>query len=232
MPIHYTLIENAVLAGEGKYTARTHRLDPVEMADLVEHIVQRGSTVCRADILSVLEDLQSTIETLLLMGMSINTPTVNYRVGILGIFDGQGDSFDPSRHRIVARVSAGSRLRKAIRTNGRPFKDDASRLQPNPLEYFDVISGDRNKTLTPGEGALLTGRLLRFDGADPQQGVFFVAADGATTRAERILKVMPSEVTLIAPAVPAGAYTVEVRACMNGTTELRTGILDAPLTVS
>ena len=230
--IHYPLRQNEVLAGEGKCTAQVRRLDPVEMEELADYIVQRGSTVGRADILSVLNDYQDTIETLLLMGMSINTRTARFRVAIKGVFDGQTDGFDSSRHRIVARVSAGSQLRAAIGVQARVVKDNAPWHGPNPLQYHDVVSQTQNKTLTPGEGGYLAGRLLRFDPADPLQGLFFVAADGSRTRAERILRVKPSEVALIAPALPAGSYKLEVHSAANGSGEVLVGVLEAPLTVS
>ena len=69
--------------------------------------------------------------------------------------------------------------------------------------------------------------------ADPSQGLFFVAADRTETRVERIIKVRPSEVGLIAPALPAGTYTLEVRAALNGDgTDIRTGKLLDTLTVA
>jgi len=231
MAIHYTLHEN-ILTDQGKLVAHVRRHDPVELEALAEQIIQRGSTVSRADILSVLDDYHATIENLLLLGMSINTPTANFRVTIQGTFDGAGDGFDASRHRIVARVSAGRRLRKFFRTRLEVVKDEAARLDPNPLEYCDVVSGTKNKTLTPGEGALLTGHRLRFDLGDAQQGIFLVSADGTRTRVERLIKVLPSEVSLVAPALPVGEYQLEVRAIVNGNGEIRTGELEAPLTVS
>jgi len=115
MPIHYTLHENNLLADQGQRVARVRRLDAIEMEALVEQIILRGSTVSRADILSVLDDYHATIENLLLLGMSINTPTANFRVTIQGVFEGEGDGFDPSRHRVTPRISAGRRLRKTIR---------------------------------------------------------------------------------------------------------------------
>jgi len=78
----------------------------------------------------------------------------------------------------------------------------------------------------------LTGRRLRFDLGDAQQGIFLVAADGSETRVERLIKVMPSEVSLIAPALPAGEYRLEVRTSPDDDGEIRAGRLESPLTVS
>ena len=100
------------------------------------------------------------------------------------------------------------------------------------VEYLDLVSGTANQVLTPGEGAHLTGRLLRFDPADPEQGVFFVAVDGTRTRVERFLDIQPSKVILLAPTLPAGDYKIEVNASFNDNGDLRSGRLETQLTVS
>jgi hypothetical protein len=231
MAVHYTLYKNSMLVDEGKCVARVRRHDPLGLEALADQIIQRGSTVGRADILSVLEDYHAAIENLLRLGMSINTPTANFRVSLKGVFEGKGDTYDPSRHRVMARVGTGSRLRQALK-GVEVVKDEAPSQAPKPVEYTDVVSGTKNQVLTPGEGALLTGYRLRFEQGDPEQGIFLIAEDGTATPVERLIKVMPSEVSLIAPALSAGTYTLEVRANVNGNGELRSGKLEEVLTVA
>ena len=231
MAVHYTLHENHLLSDPGQRVARVRRHDPLGLEALANQIIQRGSTVSRADILSVLEDYHAAIENLLRLGMSINTPTANFRVSLKGVFEGDEDSFDPSRHRAMARVSAGSRLRQGLE-GVEVVKDEAPSLAPKPLAYTDVVSGTKNQVLTPGEGALLTGYRLRFEQGDPEQGIFLIAEDGTETPVERLIKVMPSEASLIAPALPAGTYALEVRANVNGNGKILSGRLKTPLTVS
>jgi len=231
MAVHYTLHENHLLSDPGQRVARVRRHDPLGLEALADQIIQRGSTVSRADILSVLEDYHAAIENLLRLGMSINTPTANFRVGIQGIFEGDEDGFDPNRHRAMARVSAGRRLRRGLE-HCEVVKDEVPILMPKPLTYADIVSGTKNQVLTPGEGALLTGYRLRFEQGDPEQGIFLIAEDGTETLVERLIKVMPSEVSLIAPALSAGTYALEVRANVNGNGKILSGRLKTPLTVS
>ena len=232
MPIHYSIRPLHTVTDADIYTACVRRLDPVEMQDLVDHIVAHGSTVGRADILSVLDDYHSTIADLLMLGMSIVTPTTCYRPGIAGTFTGLGDSFDPARHRLVVRLRGGALLKSKVGNEGRLTKESTEKPRPAPAECLDLASDTTNDVLTPGEGMHLIGRRLRFDRADPDQGVFFVAADGTRTRAERLLEVRPSKAILLVPALPAGAYKVEVRAAFGSGGEIRSGVLDTPLTVS
>jgi len=56
-------------------------------------------------------------------------------------------------------------------------------VTPVPETYHDVASGTSNATLTPNSVGRVTGRNLKLDPADPQQGVFFIGADGAERRA-------------------------------------------------
>ena len=47
---------------------------------------------------------------------------------------------------------------------------------PSPVikGYFDAGPGQRNEVITPGGGSRITGNRLRFDEADPAQGIFVI----------------------------------------------------------
>ena len=74
MPIHYALHENNLTSDPNDYTAYVQPVDTVEMDDVIERMIQRGLTVVKADILSVLEDYYAAIESMVLEGMNVNTP--------------------------------------------------------------------------------------------------------------------------------------------------------------
>jgi hypothetical protein len=44
-----------------------------------------------------------------------------------------------------------------------------------PDSFPNLQSGTTNQILTPGDGALLAGYRLRYDPADPAQGIFLIA---------------------------------------------------------
>jgi hypothetical protein len=164
------------------------------------------------------------------MGMSIVTPTVCYRPGIRGTFAGPDDSFDPSRQRLVVNLLPGALLKKGIGKEGQVTKEVIDKPRPILTQCFDLGSGTANQELTPGRGIHISGKLLRFDPADPAQGVFFVAADGTEMQSDELLEDRPCKLIVRVPALAAGSYTVEVRAGFND--EVRTGKLDKPLAVS
>ena len=229
--IHYTLFENNLTSDPTDYRATVQPVGRAELEDVIERIIQRGSTVSKSDILSVLEEYHHAIESLLLDGLNVVTPSANYSVSVRGVFNGQADRFDPSRHQVTATVNPGVRLRRAIRERAQVIKQEATRPTPNPLEFTDMNSGERNSLLTPGGIGQVVGHRLKFDPTDANQGIFLIAEDGSVTQVTVVARNMPSELTFLIPAnLAAGDYTLEVRADFSG--DLRTGALDATLTVT
>jgi len=233
MTIQYLLLENNSPVAPGIYTARVLTAGRADLESVVNHMIARGSTVGRADILSVLDDFCSTVELLVQDGYTVVTPVVNVRPTVQGTFEGPLDSFDPTRHRLVVRVSPGVRLRKGVPLGAQLVKRYSPKNAPLPQRYTDTRSGTHNDILTPGGTGWLQGQRLALDVADPEQGVFFVNdADKTATRVEEVTKSAGTEILFLVPALPAGAYHLEVRATFNDNGNVRTGTLEPLLTVS
>ena len=179
-----------------------------------------------------MEDFFIAVERLLLEGRNVNTPLASFRVGIQGLFEGPNDAFDPSRHRVVPRVSPGSRLRKTVATRALAVKQETIKCSPSPNEYVDVNSGAHDSALTSGGMGQLFGYRLNYDPADAQQGIFFIAADGSEKRVEIVGRNKPRELMFTVPALAPGSYTLEARTILNDNHEVRRGRLDAALTVA
>jgi hypothetical protein len=229
--IHYKLLENKIVSTPGVYRAMVKATRRADMEDLIKEVLKRGSTVNEADVRSVTTDLFEAIIDLMLEGACISIPVANFRCGIRGNFDGPDDGYDPTRHQVMARVTPGARLRQAFRTQAQVIKEETFDLDPKPEVYTDVHSGTRDDVLTPGGLGRLVGRRLKFDAADPDQGVFFLAADGSATPVEFVGKNGPGELFFTVPTLTAGEYALEVRAIPRGSTELRSGRLKETLTV-
>lgn len=231
MPIHYSLFENNLTSDPDDYMALVQSIGTADLAMIIERMIQQGSTVTKADTLGVLEDYFTAVESLVLEGMSVTTPIANFSASIKGVFNSRTDSFDASRHQIRATVNPGRRLRNAM-GRARASKQEAVKPAPNPLEYVDIASNMRNTTVTSGGMGQVVGHRLKFDAADENQGVFFIAADGTATRVTTIGRNMPADLMFMVPAgLAAGEYTLEVRAVFAAD-DLRTGALAAALTVS
>ena len=230
MPINYVLFENNLTSDPDDYMAMVRATGTAELNDIIERIIQQGSTVTRPDIVSVLEDFFTAVENMTLEGMNVNTPVANFGASIKGIFEGQDDMFDASRHQLTATVSPGKRFRKIISEQGTVSKQEAVKPKPNPQDYTDINTEARNSVLTPGGMGQLVGHRLKFDPADTDQGIFFVASDGSATKVVVVGKNKPGGLIFMIPTLPAGEYTIEVRAAFGD--EIRSGALDATLTVA
>ena len=231
MNIHYVLFENKLVDNPNAYRAVVQPYGKADVEDLANRIIKQGSTVTRPDILSVLEDCFCAIEDLVLLGYNVSTPLARYRASIRGIFEGQTDSFDPSRHNVAVTITPSKRLRQAVKTQARVVKKLVHKPRPTITAYTDYASGTTNSVLTPGGMGQIAGGMLRFDPADTEQGIFFRNGDGTFTRVEEVGKNMPGELSFIVPALPSGEYKLEVRAAFNGG-DVRSSVLSKVLTAS
>ncbi len=130
-------------------------------------------------------------------------------------------------------ANPGVRVRQTVRDQAGVVKDEAVKPAPNPLEYFDIGSDTTNDTVTVGNIGQLSGSRLKFDAAQADEGVFFIpTGGGAETKVTTVQKNKPAQLVFLVPAgLLAGTYYLEVRARIGGGTELRSGRLDAVLTV-
>ena len=234
MPIHYALFENNLTADPDDFAAIVQVVDSTDLDALVQRMVERGSTTTRADILAVLEDAIGACEALLLDGMRVNFGgLVELFPRVRGVFTGATDAFDAARHAVDVGANPGSRIRKTVRDNATLVKDEAVKPAPNPIEFRDIGSDTSNGQVTPGNIGQLSGNRLKFDDAQADEGAYFVPVTlGSATKVTTVQKNKPSQLVFLIPTLVAGDYQIEVRARIAGGTELRTGRLDAILTVT
>ncbi len=235
MPIQYALYDNRLTPDPDDRYAQVLSDGSVSLDDLADHIAATGSetlrsSVTRADVLTVLRAVNEAIRDFLADGARVNLPFAQFSVSLQGAFANDDDPYDPARHTIVPRVQPGQALRDAFRSGITVTKVSPNRRAPVPLHYVDLNGPVTDGPLTPGGMGRVDGDRLAFDPAVPEQGVFFVAPDGAETRVETFGQVAPSRLLFLVPALAAGTYRLEVRAAFGDT--VRTGRLDAALTVA
>ena len=68
MPIYYALFENNLTSDPDDYMAMVQPIGAADLDAIIERMIQQGSTVTKADTVSVLEDYFTTIENMLLEG--------------------------------------------------------------------------------------------------------------------------------------------------------------------
>jgi len=235
MPIKYALFENNVTADPDDYMAMVQISGSAAGDDLVQDIIDQGSTVGRPDILAVTAALKLACQRRIEQGQRVNYfGMVEFFPRVKGVFSGATDGFDPARHRIDIGANPGAELREAVRTGAKVEKVESVKPSPNPIEYRDVGSDTTNDTVTGLNIGQLSGSRLKFDPGAADEGLFFVATAGGETKVPTVQKNKPSQLVFLVPNLVDGTYHLEVRARMGSGTsarELRIGRLDATLTV-
>lgn len=233
MPINYALFENHLTTDPTDYTAQVKITSSVDLDGIVQRILDQGSTVTRPDILAVLEDAIKASESILLEGSRLNFGgLVDLYPRIRGVFNGLTDSYDPARHSVEVGATSGSRVRKTVREQAQVHKQETIKPSPAPIEYLDVNSGQINTTYTPNGIGQISGHRLKFDETQADEGIFFIAdGDSTVTKVSIVQKNKPGQLVFMVPALTGDDYWVEVRARLQGGTELRKGRLDTLLGV-
>jgi len=231
MPISYALFENNLTTDPSDFAAVVQIVDSLDLEEIADRMIAQGSTTTKADILAVLEDLIAAIEAVLQEGGRVNLGGLfEMYPRIRGVFNGAMDTFDPTRHTIDVGCKAGSRVRNTVQSKATVNKQEAIKPAPNPLQYLDTATGD-STIITTGNIGTLVGHPLKFDQAAADEGIFINTFTGPVQIPNtNIQKNKPGELVWLNPATLfLGAATIEVRARVDGGTELRTGLLDENL---
>lgn len=231
MALKFALFENHLTSDPNDFMAVVQDLQSKTQEDVIELMIGRGSTVTRAEALSVLEEYTGAIFQLLKAGYSINTPIFNLSPSIKGTFSGADQSFNSAVHSVKINITPGTRLREVAPLVSVEKVKGAS-PQPDPEYLEDLGSGTRNDQLTPNNIARICGSRLKFDPADQSQGVFLIASDATETRVQVVAHNKPAQIDFLVPQLNSGEYRLEVRAAIYKTNEIRNGALQVLLSVN
>lgn len=232
MSIKYSLIPNQLTDDPNDYRAVVQDQVMRTEEDIINEMLERGSTVTRADIVSVLTDYKATYVKFLRNGDNVKTPLSETRTSMGGRFESKYDRFDPSRHQINHSTTSGIAL-AGISDGLKVEKVSNIPVQPL-LEYLmDFRSGTEGGTLTPGGSVQLRGEHLKLDPEDAEQGIYLLGPTaGEETKVELIMKNMPSELMFEVPEdLNPGEYKVEVRARPRNSPDLRNSRLKTAMAV-
>ncbi|MDX2306443.1 MAG: DNA-binding domain-containing protein [Microscillaceae bacterium] len=232
MAVKYALYENQMTSDPDDCMAIVQHDKSYSVESVLDAMMSKGSTVTKAEALSVMEEFAYGIETLLKNGGTIKTELFNLSVSVQGVFINKNDSFDPKRHRIKINISAGTRLKK-LEKELKAEKVAADKPMPTPVDFKDINSNTLNETLSSGGVGQLNGSRLKIENeADANQGIFLISDTGVETKVSKLIRNKPAEVLFMIPeGLTAGKYTLEVRTVLKGTKEPRKNSLPYDLTV-
>lgn len=241
MTTDYIIQPNSLGTIENPCRAAIEYTGTIDLGGIFDVMVFRGSSINKADMLGVFEDLRDTVVLELLDGKKVKTPLGIIGISIHGGFVSEDDVFDPSRHRIDIHITPGEHLRDAVIKHLQVKKQERVIPSPSPRIYTNPsLEEQETNLLTPGGMARISGYRLKFDNADMEQGIFLLPLDPnnkpdagrLTVRIAVVGRNKGRELLFMVPAdLAAGAYALEVKARF-GTTKLRTGSLEQILSVA
>lgn len=226
--LKYCLIENQLAKDEKNFVALVRSSKTVSFEEFLNDMVDEGTGLTRPQAIAYFEKMTQLISRYLSKGEFVNTPLFRFRSSIPGKFTSKNDSFDPIRHKIKVTCTAGTRIQSMTSVTD-PVKVQVSKTSPEIFYFIDSVTDDVNSTGTSGGTARIVGCQLRFDKADPKQGIFFVSvADPAVEhRASVYSGIKPAEVHATMPVLEPGEYKVVIRTMTPNNKEMVTGTLDA-----
>jgi hypothetical protein len=230
--IKYYLRPNLMTTDPNDQSAHVQPKDILDKSAIAQLMVKRSSSFTVPVITGVLDLFFDVASDEVADGNHVNTPLVNLRPSIMGVFSSASDSFDPSRHIVKGTCSAGTLLNQKTGVS-QTEKTKAPQAEPYLLEYNDTNSMTVNSLLTKGGIGVIIGEDLKFDRNNKEEGVFLVAANKEATRAETYAVLTEGKLIFHIPvSLAAGNYTLEVRRAYGVDSKIRIGQLRDTLTVN
>lgn len=235
---HYRLRDNPLTEDPNDKLAQLEGVKSFTKDEIIERILNRGNTMTRTDLLAAINAYAEEIVFITEEGNTVNTPLFNTSLSISGVFTNGDDTFDPRRHTLKVKVTAGTTLKEAA-SKIKLVKVQGSSTVPWVTGIRDTLSttDDASSFLKAGSVIELTGTRLKFDATDAEQGVFFLS-NNTETRLTQIIEDKPTRVLAVLPiTLAAGDYTIEVRSRYSGasgkeTKALKKGSFEKLVTVT
>lgn len=211
MDIDYSLITNHLTPDPNDQKAVVIPKASLDIEDLIIRIIRRGTTLTETDVRAVLNLFMQEACQVVVEGNFLNTPLVNIRPSIQGVFDDPTDTFDSKRHLLTATVSIGTLLTDAMATATVSKQAGSSERSPDIVMFLDSKTNTNTLASVGGIGTIV-GTELKFDINNAAEGVFFKdQKSGTVTKVVDYAQRSTNKLVFIIPAsLVAGNYTLTV----------------------
>ncbi len=235
-----TLIKRPALCADqkarGEYIYATKMGQKLPVDKLAKRIAVSGTTVSKADVLAVLNNLGDVIIDEVMHGMAVEIPGLgSIHLFANGVMDKDGNDIAPKGRRYRMKMTfKKALLNLTISTDNLSAElVDFKAKTPKPTRFEDARSGTINTQLTRGKMAALHGKYLRVDLSAEDEGVWLIpeTPDDETLRVTDFLDNNPARLSFLIPTeLQVGQrYRVEVRNRINGSKHLAIGSLTETL---
>lgn len=204
----------------------------VDLDMFVDEMMKRGSSLTRPDLYACTNLMFRVAADIVADGNHLNLPLLNIHPSISGLFNHHTDSFDNSRHKVRASITAGTLLTATL-NEARTEKVDPPLNTPRLLVFEDIATNQKDTVITPGGIGKIMGRKLDFNIDNPEEGLFLKTADNDEHRISRFAEILPGKLVFSIPAnLPPGNTTIIFRRFLkNAPATIVEVAYDHPLTV-
>lgn len=222
MALRYALTENLLTADPDDYMAVTTDNATAGINEIVDRMISRGSTVTKAEALSVLEEFNQAIVDLIKSGSNISTELFSIYPSISGVFSSPNEAFNTNKHAINIKMRAGNRF-KDIHRHISLERVECNVNKPIIQSVTDLKTNAVNETVTIGQIISIKGALLKISEEINEAGIFIIGEGTPEMRITQIVKNKPSELLLFIPSgIGPGSCVIEIRTVLPGRKTLLT----------
>lgn len=231
------LYDNLLTDDPNDFSARVSSERTLGIDDICQSAVSRGGADVSAKAIKHAVDLfLKEMAYLMCDGYSVNTGYFTAGVQIKGVFNSPKENFTKGKHSVSFLFNQGDTLRKEL-TNVEVSILGVAETGCEILQVTDVKTNSVNDLMTPGRNLKIRGSKIKLAGETNLVGVYFLDQSSGNATKVDITDVVinnPSELMVVVPELPAGAYTLEVRTKYSGGTllkDVRVGSFDKTLRV-
>ncbi len=215
MALQYELYKNQLGSNPSGYYARTVNQQIHNRDKLIEMMLNRGSSLAKADIEAALICFEEAIMQIIKDGDGLNTGIFSMHLDIKGTFADANSYFNPSENKIAININASKPLKDLLaevvlqRVYGSGKESKITSVE-------DTLSKTTNKTLSEGGPVKVSGYLIKIIATQPsdnKEGLYAVSlSDGSSTKFPTQVRNTPSQLIYLAPSsLPSDDYRLEVR---------------------
>lgn len=181
--------------------------------DLINIAVSRRTDLNPSSLRSSMELLKDIAKEQIANGASVAFGLGYFNMGVNGVFVGDNDRWDSTKHSLSVKVTPTADLRSAVNASVVDVRGMAE-IGTVINSVTDVASGEVNARLTPGGGVNLLGSKIKIAGENAANGIILTnQATSETTviALNAMLTNDPSKVSFIVPASLAkGDYKLSI----------------------
>lgn len=173
--LKFGLFKSHLTSDPNDHLAVIQKLEIIDEEDILTEIVVSGG-VTATQALAVLTAWYEAIENALKNGKGVRTKFIEIRPAVKGVFEGSAAKFDPTKHYVVFNVVVRDYLKK-IAELLKVKKVRVGQRAPMIMKFVDTVSKRHDGVISKGKVGELSGKFLKCDPYDQEQGVFLIHPD-------------------------------------------------------